>query len=178
MERSNGHAVAVWFNGSRLVCLPNKMPEVCKSGGRGKQGERCIFDLVSTWKQARSCRVINHSTVFYKWAILCGVARCTVHSIPLESNLLGQLHSAGVVCVCDYFFSIYSVSAAVYCTVVEDLLIEQRDKRSQGSCQCTLHAAYMTFFWEIKSLKQTKGSSSAASPHLLPCSPPLFTNLR
>ena len=83
MEWTNRRAGAAWLNRSRLVRLPNKMSEVCKTETRRKE-EQCIFDLVSTLvrKQAGSCEVINHKTVY------CGAASCTVHFIPLESNLL------------------------------------------------------------------------------------------
>lgn len=35
MERSNGLTVAVRFNGTRLVCLPNKIPEVYRKEKKG-----------------------------------------------------------------------------------------------------------------------------------------------
>lgn len=86
-----------------------------KQEGKKERKEEHIFDLVSTWKQAGSCEVINHRTVFYEWAILCGGARCTVHFIPLESNLSEQLHSESVT-LNNYFFSslFSSVTATIY----------------------------------------------------------------
>lgn len=67
MEWTNRRAGAAWLDGSRLVCLPNKMYRVCKKETRRKE-EQCVFDLVSTLvrKQAGSCEVINHKTAFYQ----------------------------------------------------------------------------------------------------------------
>lgn len=35
--QTNGHAVAVWFNGSRLTHLPDKMPEEYEEGEKKEE---------------------------------------------------------------------------------------------------------------------------------------------
>lgn len=127
--------------GSRLVCLPNKMPEVCKKKNEKKR-EQCIFDLVSTWKQDRSCGVINHKTVFYECAILCGVACCTVHFILRKAiywtSFILQRRSGGsqplfLALLCHHNY---------LCTECEDLPIDQRYRELSAQVSARMYCIW------------------------------------
>lgn len=81
--------------------LPNETPEDRGTETRREKGRAHIW---SCKHLETGCGVINHATVFYRWAILRSAARCTVHFLPPESNLPPWLHSAGPGVIFFFFF--------------------------------------------------------------------------
>lgn len=94
MEQTNGHTVAVWVNGSRLLCLPNKMPEVCRK--ERKERKKRAVHLCSGVHTERGFKVVRLLiTGLYSSEQSCGASLgATVHYIPLQGNLMERLHSA------------------------------------------------------------------------------------
>lgn len=79
-------AVCAWSSWIGLV-VPKRISWVCKE----KKRAQCIFDLISTWKQARGCRVINHCILLVRNLVWCCKVHCTFH--PSAKQFIGPASS-------------------------------------------------------------------------------------